>query len=69
MKTIFNHWNLMRWVRLTLGIFALAQAFILRDITVGLLAGFLLFTAIANVGCCGSNGCAINQKETKESSV
>ncbi|MEJ7829454.1 MAG: hypothetical protein WKF91_14690 [Segetibacter sp.] len=66
MKTIFNNWNVMRGLRLALGIFALVQAFIQRDITVGLLAGFLLFTAIANVGCCGSYGCAINFNNTKK---
>ena len=66
MKTIFNNWNVMRLLRLALGISALVQAFIQRDITVGLLAGFLLFTAIANVGCCGSNGCAINFNNTKK---
>ncbi len=67
MKTIFNNWNLMRGLRLALGIFALVQAFIQRDITVGLLAGFLLLTAIANIGCCGASPCAVdfNNKTNK----
>lgn len=53
MKAILNNWSIMRGLRLVLGIFALVQAFIQKDITLGLLAGFLLLTAIANIGCCG----------------
>lgn len=66
MKSIFNNWNVMRLLRLALGIFALVQAFFQKDIIVGLLAGFLLFTAIAYVGCCGSNGCGLNFNNTKK---
>ena len=66
MKIMFNNWNVLRLLRLALGVFALVQAFIQRDITVGLLAAFLLSTAIANVGCCGSNGCALSFNNTKK---
>ena len=66
MKTILNNWSVMRGLRLVLGIVALAQAFIQKDITVGLLAVFLLLTAIANIGCCGSNGCAVNFKQNRK---
>ena len=66
MKTILNNWSVMRGLRLVLGIVALVQAFIQKDITVGLLAVFLLVTAIANIGCCGSNGCAVNFKQNRK---
>ena len=66
MKTILNNWSVMRGLRLGLGIVALVQAFIQKDITVGLLAGFLLLTAIANIGCCGANGCAVNSKQNRK---
>ncbi len=66
MKTILNNWSVMRGLRLVLGIVALAQAFIQKDITVGLLAVFLLLTAIANIGCCVSNGCAVNFKQNRK---
>lgn len=69
MKAILNNWSTMRGLRLVLGIAALVQAFIQKDITLGLLAGFLLLTAIANIGCCGSNGCAVNFKQNKKKEI
>ncbi len=56
----------MRGFRFVLGIAALVQAFIQKDITLGLLAGFLLLTAITNIGCCGASGCAVNFKQNKK---
>jgi len=66
MKAILNNWSIMRGLRLLLGIAALVQAFIQKDIMLGFLAGFLLLTAIANIGCCGANGCAFNFKQNKK---
>ncbi len=69
-KTVFSNWNIMRGLRLLMGIFALVQAFTQKDITVGLLGGFLLLTAITNIGRCGANGCAVNyRKHQKEEEV
>ena len=50
----------MRWLRLVLGLIALGQSIIQRDVTLGVIGGFLMLTAIANIGCCGSRGCAVN---------
>ena len=50
----------MRWLRLVLGLIALGQSIIQRDLTLGVIGGFLMLTAIANIGCCGSRGCAVN---------
>ncbi len=66
MKAILNNWSIMRGLRLILGIAALLQAFIQKDITLGLLAAFLLLTAIANIGCCGANGCAVNFRQNRK---
>ncbi len=66
MKTILNNWSLMRGLRLAMGIVALVQAVTQKDITLGIIAGFLLLTAIANVGCCGSSGCAVDYKKSKK---
>lgn len=57
----------MRALRLVLGIWALVQAFTQQDVIVGLLGGFLLLTALANIGCCGSRGCAIDHKRKADS--
>lgn len=66
MKTILNNWTVMRVVRLVLGVLALAMSFYQKDITLGLLAGILLITAIANIGCCGRTGCAVDFKTIKK---
>ncbi len=66
MKAILSNWSIMRGLRLVLGIAAFVQAFIQKDITLGLLAAFLLLTAISNIGCCGLNGCAVNFKQKRK---
>ncbi len=66
MKAILNNWSIMRGLRLVLGIFALVQALTQKDMTLGLLAGFLLLTAISNIGCCGSTGCGVNYKQNRK---
>ncbi len=68
-NAILNNWSVMRGLRLVIGIIAFVQSIIQKDITLGILAGFLLLTAIANIGCCGSKGCAVtfnNRKKEKE---
>lgn len=65
MKSILHNWSIMRVFRLVVGIAALVPAFTQKDLTLGLLAALLL-TAIANIGCCGANGCAVNFKEIKK---
>ena len=56
----------MRGLRLVIGLIALVQSVIQKDVTPGVIAGFLLLTAIANVSCCGSNGCAVNFNDRKK---
>ncbi len=68
MKAILNDWSVMRGLRLIMGIIALVQSVIQKDIKLGIIAGFLLLTAIANVGCCGSRGCAVNYGNRKKES-
>jgi len=59
----------MRFIRLALGIAILAQGIIARD-TVTILLG-LAFTgmAFANIGCCGSNGCAVNTRPINKNTL
>lgn len=66
MKAILNNWSVMRGLRLVIGVIIFVQSIIQKDITLGIIAGFLLVTAIANIGCCGSNGCAVNFKSSKK---
>ena len=68
MKEILNNWSLMRGLRLLMGLIALVQAVVQKDVTLGVIAGFLLLTAVANVGCCGSRGCAVDYCNRKKES-
>lgn len=54
MNQVFLNWHFMRWFRLGLGVFIAIQAIQTQDVLVGLISAFLLFQAIANVGCCGA---------------
>lgn len=66
MKAIFGNWNLLRVFRLVLAIMVLVQAFVLKDVLIGLLAAFLAYTALANKGCCNGNNCAVNHTKQKK---
>ncbi|MDP4147958.1 MAG: hypothetical protein Q8927_10235 [Bacteroidota bacterium] len=59
MKTIIYGWNLMRALRLIFGIVAIGQAIFTRDWVLGLAGAFLLFMALANIGCCGAGQCKL----------
>ena len=65
-KTVLNNWSVMRGLRLVIGVIALVQSIIQKDIMLGIIAAFLLVTAIANVGCCGSNDCTVNFNTRKK---
>lgn len=66
MKAILINWSVMRGLRLVIGLTALVQSVIQKDITLCIIAGFLLLTAIANIGCCGGNACAVNYSYRKK---
>jgi len=67
---ILNNWNIIRFLRLGIGLAIIVQAIVATDILFGL-AGFL-FTgmAIFNASCCGSGACVttppINKTGSKD---
>lgn len=69
MKTILQCWNFMRSLRLVLGIIILIQGISVGD-TLTIILG-LLFAgmAIANIGCCGAAGCAINYGDSTKKQI
>ena len=67
-ETILTGWHFMRWLRLIFGVFFIVQSIQMHDVLIGIIAGFFLLTAVANVGCCGAQGCATpTKKDTKDS--
>lgn len=66
-QTLFTGWHFMRWLRLVFGIIFIVQAIQMHDMMVGAIAGFFLFTAVTNTGCCGAGACAVPaRKKSKE---
>jgi hypothetical protein len=56
-KVYLAGWDFMRIFRLVMGVVALGQAIAMRELLLGAAGSFLIFMAMANIGCCGVNGC------------
>ena len=62
-------WNVFRVVRLLIGLTAVVQGIVQKEVLVLAAGIWLLFGALFNVGCCGSSGCYVpksKQKTNKE---
>ena len=60
MKRLLNGWNVFRWLRLLLGGGAAVQGITERGNFL-LVAGIIIVaSAVFDVGCCGSAGCAVS---------
>ncbi len=66
MKTILQGWNFMRILRLGLGIAILVQGIVAKETMTMVLGAIFGGMALANIGCCGTNGCAINSRSTNK---
>lgn len=63
MKALLEGWNVMRILRLVLGVAILLQGIVARDVVTIILGTAFGGMALANVGCCGANGCAVNYRK------
>lgn len=62
-------WNFMRILRMGMGVIAVGVAIYDRDSLLGLAGAFLLLMGLFNLGCCGTGGCALpnrNSHTTKQ---
>ena len=71
MRAILQRWNVMRMIRLVLGVIILVQGIITKDIPAAILGIILGGMAAANIGCCATNACAVNpaQPIKKETNI
>ena len=60
MKKIIHNWFGIRGIKLLMGVLLAIQAVQQKELVYGLLALFLLLTAITNTGCCAGGSCATN---------
>jgi hypothetical protein len=62
-QILFRNWNVMRFVRLVLGLIILSQGILGKDpLSVGM-GIFLSLLAVLNAGCCGPFGCDISSSD------
>ena len=58
-KAYLQGWNIMRLIRLALGIIILVQGIGMRDAVYSMMGVFLSALAFLNIGCCGAGGCSV----------
>ncbi len=70
MKALLAGWNFMRILRMGFGVVILVQGIINKDALAILLGVAFGGLAVANVGCCGANGCSVNyQKKVNDNEI
>lgn len=65
MKALLHNWNIMRIIRLALGIFIVYEGINTEDWMLASLGGFFSLMPIFNIGCCGVSACNTNYSETQ----
>ena len=58
LSTYLQNWNLMRILRLGMGVWLGYSAFAENQPLLGMLGAIFALQAILNIGCCGAGGCA-----------
>ena len=66
-QSITSGWDLMRIVRLAIGMMLLVQGIYSRDWMIGMFSTFFLYQAVTNTGCCGTKACYM--PKTRSNSV
>lgn len=59
MKAIVTNWNFFRFIRLFLGIAVVVKGIMDGEIIFAFAGGLVALMALANIGCCGTSGCAL----------
>ena len=65
-QLIFHNWNFFRLIRLVLGVAIIVQAFVAKDIFLGIMGLVFSSLALFNIGCCGAAGCNTPVKKIAE---
>ncbi|TCD01531.1 hypothetical protein [Pedobacter psychroterrae] len=67
MKTILiKNWNIMRLLRLGMGIFIITQGVLAKEWAFILMGSLLSLMATFNIGCCGTSGCSFPTPKHKD---
>lgn len=57
MKNYLKNWNIMRVLRLALGIFIIVQGIMAKEWLIAGLGGLFALMPLMGIGCCGLSGC------------
>lgn len=57
MKNYLGNWNIVRMLRLAMGILIIVQGFRTEAISIIILGGLFSLMPLLNVGCCSTAGC------------
>lgn len=68
-ERLLTNWDLMRIVRLAIGVWLGVQAVMQMDIFVALFSAFFLYQAITGTGCCGAGACYAPPRGKTKSTV
>lgn len=66
-ETLFTNWNFMRFVRLLIGIYIVAQGIQTKEISYIIMGSLFMLMPIFNIGCFGGQ-CATTVQKTKNES-
>ena len=67
MKALVSNWNLFRVLRLLLGIGVIIKGATDGEVVFAVAGGMVALMALANIGCCGSQGCAVQRSSLNTS--
>ncbi len=66
MKSYLKNWNMMRVLRLALGIFIIVQGIMAKEWLLAGLGGLFSLMPLMNIGCCGVSGCSTPVSRTRK---
>ncbi len=65
---LLNNWNIVRFLRLGIGLAIIVQAIVAKDMLFGFAGLLLTGMALFNAACCGVGGCATPTPSKKSDS-
>ncbi|MEQ7801923.1 hypothetical protein ABDJ41_19160 [Pedobacter sp. ASV1-7] len=65
MKNYLSNWNLMRFIRLVLGVIVSVQGFQAHQWMLVALGGLFTLMPVFNIGCCSTAGCKTTYSSRK----
>lgn len=66
MDRILNGWNVMRIIRLALGIFIVVQGIVTKEWVFAVLGGLFAIMPLLNIDCCGASGCSVPVSQSRK---